>query len=83
VLVVVALAEDPLVHHLVANVLIEALGPAEVVATDFAANAGDRLGDAKLLGRALQTGGAGSSAGIGLAQRCAGKRDSRNRKQNE
>jgi hypothetical protein len=66
VLVVVAVAVDPLVYHLVPVALIEAPRSAEVVAANFTAHSGNRLGDAELLGRTLQAGRARRSSGIRL-----------------
>jgi hypothetical protein len=77
--VLVAIAIDTLVNHLVPITLIDATGSADILAANLTAHAVDRFSEAQLLGGTLQAGRAGRSPGVGLAQRCGRKSNRRNR----
>jgi hypothetical protein len=79
VLVTVTVPIDPLVHDLVPVMLVDASGPANVLAANLTADAGDRLRDAQLLGRTGEPGCTRQAPGIRLARGCARKRNGRNR----
>jgi hypothetical protein len=66
VAMLVTLTVDPLVNHLVPVALVDAPGAADVLAADFTADAGNRLRDAKLLGRVAQAACASGGPGIRL-----------------
>jgi hypothetical protein len=77
---VVPITGGPLANHLVAFVLVETARAANIFAADLAAHPRDRLGDAKLVGRAAQAGSPARGPGIRRAERRARKRYRRNRK---
>jgi hypothetical protein len=66
VAMIVTLAIDPLVNHLIPVALVDAPGPADVLAADFTAHAGNRFRDAKLFGRIAQASCASRGPGIRL-----------------
>jgi hypothetical protein len=66
VAMIVTVAIDPLVNHLVPVALVDAPGPADVLAADFTAHAGNRFRDAKLCGRVAQIGRTARGPGIRL-----------------
>jgi hypothetical protein len=67
VTVAIMVAIDPLMHDLVPVMLVDASGPADILAANLTAHAVDRLCDAQLLGRAGKAGCARQASGIRLA----------------